>query len=189
MARWCVVALTVACLTTYFNAPSAAQDNPVLRERLQQKIVEELGRHHTLETAWYNEKSVDKQQWTKGNVLGRKIRLASWTEDSKTWLWLEDPASTLALDVKRLEIRGGRVEFSVAAKATARFKGWGRIPKLAQAAVGGSVNVAIKIEGSAAIGDGHLQDSKITMFKGVLDDLRFNKKATCARWKDSSNLR
>jgi hypothetical protein len=176
MVRSCVVVLVVASLAACFDSAAVAQDNPVLKELLKQKITEDLARHDAQETAWYSEKSVNKQQWTKESLLIRKVRVASWTEESKTWLWLEQPASTLSIDVKRLEVRDGRVEFSVAAKATARFKAWARIPKLAQAAVGGSVGVAIEIEGSAAIGDGHLQDSKITAFKGVLDGLRFNQK-------------
>jgi hypothetical protein len=158
-------------------AVSRGQDNPVLRERLEQKIVEDLSQHCSQETAWYNEKSVDKQKWTEGKVVGRKIRLASWTEQSKTWLWLEDPQSTLSLDLQRLALRDGRLEFALTAKAKARFKAWGRIPKLAQASVGGNVVLAIEIDGSAAIGDGQLHDGKITKLRLQLDDLRFNKKA------------
>ena len=105
---------------------------------------------------------------------GGKVRLASWTEKTKTWFWLEEPAKTLKVAVKRLELRDGRVEFAVAAQAAGHFKSWGRIPKLAAAEVAGSVDVAFEVEGSAAIGDGHLQDSKITAFAGKLHGLRFD---------------
>ncbi len=156
--------------------PARGQDNPILQEMLEQKIVEDLSKHHSQETAWYNEKKVDKQKWTEGKVIGRKVRLASWTEESKSWVWLEDPRSTLTLDLERLAIRDGRVEFALTANAKARFKAWGRIPKFAQASVGGTVRMALVIEGSAAIGDGRLQESKITKFQGTLDDLKFNNK-------------
>jgi hypothetical protein len=175
--RLCAVALAAAVLGPCADSLVAAEDNPVLRARLEQKMVEDLGRHNSQETAWHSEKSVDRQKWTNGKLLGRKIRLASWTEESKSWIWLDDPTSTVSLDLKRLAIRDGRLEFAVSATAKARFKAWGRIPKFAQASVGGTVSVQIEIEGSAAVGDGHLENSKITTFKAVLDDLRFNNKA------------
>jgi hypothetical protein len=169
------LAMTTALLG---QAPrAAAQDNPVLRERLEQKIVEELSTHNSQETAWYNERSVNKQSWTKGKLLGRPIRLASWTEETKTWVWLEDPARSLSLDLKSLGIRGGRVEFALTARSHARFKASGRIPKLAKAAVGGVMDIDIEIAGSAAIAARGLTDAKITTFNGRLHDLRFNNDA------------
>jgi hypothetical protein len=177
IARFCAVALSVAGFGPCAGLLAAAEDNPVLRARLEQKMVEDLAKHNSQETAWHSEKSVDRQKWTSGKLLGRKIRLASWTEESKSWVWLEDSPQTVSLDLKRLAIRDGRLEFSVLATAKARFKAWGRIPKFAQASVGGTVRVQIEIEGSAAVGEGHLENSKITTFRAVLDDLRFNNKA------------
>ncbi len=177
MPRYRVFFVAFVCLVACRALPAGAQDNPILRERLEQKIIEDLAEHNSQETAWYNEKSVDRQKWTDGKLLGRKIRLASWTEQSKTWLWLEEPKSTLSLDLTHLAIRAGRIEFSATAKAKARFKAWGRIPKLAQAAVGGNVRAVIQIEGSAAIGPGTLTDSQITTFHVVLEDLQFNNPA------------
>jgi hypothetical protein len=154
-------------------APVMGQDNPVLRSRLQQKIVEELAEHHSQETAWYSEKSVNKQKWTKGKLIGRPIRLASWTEESKTWVWLEDPAR-LAVNLTRLEFRDGRVHFALTARGKARFKAWGRIPKLAKGMVGGTMDVEIDVAGSSALGTGGLTGSSVPTFTGRLHDLRFN---------------
>jgi hypothetical protein len=177
MLRSCIAALVVVMFLLPFSPPAAAQDNPILRERLEQKIIEELTRHSTQETAWHNEKSVDRQKWTSGKILGRPIRVASWTEQSQSWIWLEDPQATTSLDLKQLVIRNGRVEFAAHATAQARFKVWGRIPKLVQASVGGTAHVYIEIAGSAAIGAGHLQDSKITVFDIRLENLQFNNDA------------
>jgi len=172
-AQMCVVALAVASGFELCGARAAAQDNPILRERLEQKILEELAKHGSEETAWVKEKSVDKQKWTGGKVLGRKIRLASWTEQSKSWFWLEDPKST-TFDLAQLTVRDGRLEFSASALARARFKVWGRIPKLVQASAGGVAQVRIEIAGSTAIGLGRLENSKLSSFKIRFEDLQFN---------------
>ncbi len=130
--------------------------------------------HASEETAWYNEKSVDRQKWTSGKLLGKKIRLASWTEQSKTWLWLENPAESLELELTRLAVVEGRAEFALRAVAKARFKAWGRIPKLAKGAVGGNVLAKFEIEGSTSMAGGGFGGTQVTKFKGELTDLRFN---------------
>jgi ATP-binding cassette subfamily B protein len=43
------------------------------------------------------------------------------------------------------------VRYHLAASAKARFKAWGRIPKLGQAAVGGTTKVEFEVEGSTAL--------------------------------------
>lgn len=153
------------------------QDNPILRSILERKLFEELAEHSTQETAWFNEKSKDRQKWTSGKLFGRPIRLASWTEQSKSWIWLEDPKKTLTLKINQFTIQDGRLVFSVGATAQARFRVWGRIPKLIQANVGGTAHVYIDIAGSTTIGDGHLTDSKVTVFKVRMEDLQLNNDA------------
>ena len=168
--------LVVSMVAAYgILAPGlAAQDNPILRERLEQKITEELAKHDAEERAWYNEKSVNKQSWTSGKILGKPIRLASWTEESKSWVWLVDPGTTLVIDLQHLAIRNGRVEFQLSVAALARFKASGRIPKFAKAAVGGTVQMDVELAGSAAVREGGLTDAKITTFEGVLRNIQFN---------------
>ena len=157
---------------------SSGQELTLVRKLFEQKLIEELSRHDSEDTAWYNEKSVDRQKWTSGKLLGRKIRLASWTEQAKTWLWFEDPQATLSVELTRLAVNGGRLEFALRAVARrARFKAWGRIPKLAKAAVGGTVHADFEIVGSTAIAGGGLDGSQITTFHGGLRDLQFNKRA------------
>jgi hypothetical protein len=155
-------------------APAAAQDMPWIRKVLERALIEELSSHNSQDTAWYNEKSVDKKKWTSGKLLGRKIRLASWTEQSKTWFWLVDPATTLNLSLTRFAVRDARLEFALTADAKAGFRVWGRIPKFAQASVGGTARIQFELEGSTAIGGGGLADSRITRFSGRLADLRFH---------------
>jgi len=170
-----VQAALVACLgLIVFAAPAAAQDLPIVRKIFEQMLIAEMAAHDSQQTAWYKEKSVDKKKWTSGKLLGRKIRLASWTEQSKTWFWLEAPQQTLSLQIERFAVRDARLEFAVAATAKARFRVWGRIPKLVRASASGSALVRFQIEGSTAIGGGGLQDSQVTKLAARLDDLRFN---------------
>jgi hypothetical protein len=166
-----LLALTLNCLS---GPPASAQDIPLVRKLLQEQLVAEMLQHTSEDTAWFNEKRVDRQKWTSGNVLGKKIRLASWTEESKTWLWLENPAETLDVELTRLVVVGGRAEFALRATAKARFKAWGRIPKLAKAAVGGNVLAEFEIEGSTAVAGGGFDGTQITRLHGELRDLRFN---------------
>lgn len=155
----------------------AAQDSPVLRERLSQLIVEELSQHNTLETAYHTQKSKPREKWTSGKVFGKPIRLASWTEESETWFWFEDPASTLSVELKRLNVIDGKIDFALAIQGRARFKLYGRIPKLAKGAVGGSTRLSFELEGTALVGAGKLEKSEITRLTGRLDDLQFNNDA------------
>jgi hypothetical protein len=163
--------LLFACLA---GSLAEAQDIPLVRSMLQKQLVAEMLEHNSEGSAWVNEKSKNKESWTSGKLLGKKIRLASWTEKSKTWLWLENPAETLEIEITRLTVNLGRAEFAVRATAKVRFKAWGRIPKLGQASVGGNALATFEIEGSTAMADGGLDGSKVTTFKGELKDLRFN---------------
>lgn len=165
----------LACLAFALLAERAAgQELPLMRELFEQVLIAEMNSHDSEQTAWYKEKSVDKQKWTSGRLLGRKIRLASWTEQSKTWFWLENPAETLSLEITRFAVRDARLEFAVSAIAKARYRVWGRIPKLIRASASGSARFRFQIAGSTAIGGGGLTDSQITHFTGRLDELRFN---------------
>jgi hypothetical protein len=158
----------------------AAQDSPVLRERLSKLIVEELSQHNSQDTAYHTKKSKPREKWTSGKVFGKPIRLASWTEESETWIWFDDPASTLSVELKRLNVVDGKIEFALAIQGRARFKLYGRVPKLAKAAVGGSTLLSFELQGSALVGPGKLEKSEITRLTGRLDDLQFNNDAAGA---------
>lgn len=156
---------------------AVAQDSPVLRERLSQLIAEELSQHNTPDTAYHNKKSKPREKWTSGKVFGKPIRLASWTEESETWFWFDDPAKTLTVELRRLNVVDGKIEFALAIRGRARFKLYGRVPKLAKGAVGGSTWLAFELEGSAQVGPGQLENSQVTRLAGRLDDLQFNNEA------------
>jgi hypothetical protein len=150
--------------------------NPLLRGLIEQKIVAELAEHDSEQTSWYKAKSKDKQQWMKANLFGRhvKVRLASWTEESKTWLWLEDPEKKLTVELREFSVSDGRVAFSLTADAKMHFKAWGHIPRLGQASAGGTTWLKIEIAGSAAVGAGRLEKAEVTTLKGEIRDLQFN---------------
>lgn len=171
--RHCAL-VAVCCLVAISARSAAAQDLPFLRGLVEQNLIKEMTDHDSRDSAWYHEKSVDKKKWTSGKLLGRKLRLASWTEQSKTWFWLIDPEQTLSIELTRFAVRDARLEFALAAKAKAGFNVWGRIPKLVRASAGGTALVNFEIEGSTAMADGGLDDSRITHFKGRLTDLRFH---------------
>jgi hypothetical protein len=174
------VILVLGLCTIGISRCVAAQDSPVLRERLSQLIVEELSKHSSRETAYHSKKSKPREKWTSGKVFGKPIRLASWTEESETWFWFDDPVSTLSVELKQLNVVDGRIEFALAIQGRAQFKLHGRIPKLAKAAVGGSTRLSFELEGSALVGPGKLEKSEITRLTGRLDDLQFNNDAAGA---------
>jgi hypothetical protein len=156
-------------------ASASAADNPVLRKLLEQKIIEELSSHNSEETAWFDEKSKDREKVFQMNLFGREIdkRVASWTEQSKTWFWLVDPDRTLSIEMREFAIEEGRVRFALSARAKAGFRVWGRIPKLVKGNASGTVWVKFEIEGSAAIGGKGLEKSEITRLDGHFRDLQF----------------
>jgi hypothetical protein len=168
------MAVLVSLILAACGSWSPAQDMPLVRKLLQEQLVAEMREHHDEPTAWINEKSKNKESWTSGKLLGKKIRLASWTEQSKTWLWLENPEESLQLEITRLEVISGRAHFALRAAAKARFKAWGRIPKLGQASVGGNTLADVEIEGSTAMANGGFENTEVTSFKSNLRDLRFN---------------
>jgi hypothetical protein len=87
VASLVVASLALAICGSWANA----QDMPLMRKLLEQQLLVEMREHRDEATAWVNEKSKNKESWTSGKLIGKKIRLASWTEQSKTWLWLENP--------------------------------------------------------------------------------------------------
>ncbi len=172
--RWMRYWLVLGIVLAFAATKAVAQDMPLVRSLLQQQLVAEMHQHTSEQTAWYNEKSVDRQSWTSGKVLGKKIRLASWTEQSKTWLWLEHPEESLDIEITKLRVVEGRAEFALRATARARFKAWGRIPRMIQASVGGTVLARFEIEGSTAMAGGGFSGTQVSFLQGRLDDLRFN---------------
>lgn len=174
------VLLVFGLSTVGLSRGVAAQDSPVLRERLSQLIVEELSKHNSHDAAYHSKKTKPREKWTSGKVFGKPIRLASWTEETETWFWFDDPASTLSVELKRLNVVDGRIEFALVIQGRARFKLYGRVPKLAKAAVGGSTRLSFDLEGSARVGYGKLEKSEITRLTGRLDDLQFNNGAAGA---------
>jgi hypothetical protein len=153
---------------------AAGQDLPLISKLVERQLREELTSHDSQERSWYHEKSVNREKWTSGKVFGKKTRLASWTEQSKTWFWMQDPRETLTLEVRRLAVRDARLEFALALRGKAGFNVWGRIPKLVRASASGTAQVDFEIEGSTAMKDGGLADSQISRLAGRLTDLRFN---------------
>jgi hypothetical protein len=168
------VAILASLTIAICGAWADAQDMPLMRKLLQEQILAEMREHRDEPTAWVDEKSKNKESWTSGKLLGKKIRLASWTEQSKTWLWLENPEETLQLEITRLEVIEGRAHFALRMTAKARFKAWGRIPKLGQASVGGNALAVVEIEGSTMMAGGGFENTAVTVFKSDLRDLRFN---------------
>lgn len=172
--------LVLGLCTVGVSRGMEAQDNPVLRERLSQLILEELSQHNSHDSAFHTKKNKPREKWTSGKVFGKPIRLASWTEESETWFWFDDPVSTLSVELKRFNVVDGRIEFALSIQGRARFKLYGRVPKLAKAAVSGSTRLSFELEGSALVGPGKVEKSEITRLTGRLDDLQFNNDAAGA---------
>jgi hypothetical protein len=176
LPRLAVGLLAAATLSGPFCALAAAQDIPILRRLLEQLLVAELSAHDSEENAWYDENSKDREKVVQFNFFGREIdkRVASWTERSKSWLWMEEPSQTLTLELRQFEVRDARLVFAVDARAKMGFRVWGRIPRLVRGNASGTVWAKFTIEGSAAVGGGGLTDAQITKLKGKLRDMQFN---------------
>jgi hypothetical protein len=162
-------------LVLLLPTPLAAQDIPLVRSLLQRVIVDELASHSSEETAWYNDKTKDKTRYFQMNLFGREIdqRVASWTEETKSWIWIEKPAESLSLELEQFEVRDGRIHFAVHAKAKLGFRVWGRIPRLVQGNASGTVHSKFTLAGSTTIAGGGLADSQITRLDGKLRELQF----------------
>jgi hypothetical protein len=156
-------------------APAGAQDIPLVRTLLERVLREELASHDSEETAWYNDKTKDKIKYFQMNLFGREIdqRVASWTEETKSWIWIERPAESLSLELTQFEVRDGRIHFAVNAKAKLGFRVWGRIPRLVQGNASGTVHSKFTLAGSTAIAGGGLAESQITRLDGKLRELQF----------------
>lgn len=166
----------IAILVLLCAAPAVAQDIPLVRTLLERVLREELSSHDSEETAWYNDKTKDKTRYFQMNLFGRELdqRVASWTEETKSWIWIEKPAESLFLELEQFEVRDGRIHFAVQAKAKLGFRVWGRIPRLVQGNASGTVHTNFKLAGSTTIANGGLADSQITTLEGKLRELQFN---------------
>jgi hypothetical protein len=149
---------------------AVAADNPVLRKLIEQAIRKELSKHDSQEKAWYSEK--ENEHVTREPITKKVI--ARWSDESKSWVWLDDPKENLAIDVGRFEIKDGRVYFAVSAKSKVKFKAWGKIPNVVTADARGSARAEISVEGSAKLEAQRFSDAKVSEFKGKLSDVRFS---------------
>jgi hypothetical protein len=147
-------------------------DNPILRNLLAQKIKQSLADHSSEATAWYNEGSD-----TEPIDLG-PISVGSITVETKTWVWLDNPADNLSIDVYMLTLTGGgELRFGIRAQGKAKVKAWGKVPRVITADVNGSCRTEIVIEGSTRIAANRLTDASIFILDGTVSDVRFSNDA------------
>jgi hypothetical protein len=170
--------LIVFAVVLIANQTSTA-DNPVIREFLGRAIKQELSRHDSEATAWYSEKKEKKQQWAETNIFGQEVKtlIAEWTEETKTWVWLDEPNNNLSITFTRFDINNGRVYFGVIGTGKLKFKAWGKIPNLVVADVKGSARPEITVEGSTTLSGTRLAGVRVDRLDGKLHDARFNNDA------------
>lgn len=157
-----------------------AQDNLVLRDYLSRAAKNSLAKYNSEKTAWYSEKSALKKEWAEvkvgGRVVGKTI-VAEWTEESKSWLWLNDPDNNIDIKITKLKLNGEFLEFSLTGSGKAKGKAWGKIPKVVTADVESSANVEVTVEGKTKVRDGKFTEVEVSVVTGKLSDLRFNNDA------------
>src|ERR1043165_389719 len=99
----------VVCSVLMSASSSLAQDNPVLRNLLSQMTRSELSKHSSKDTAFYSEGKQNHTEWAEirnpitHKVIGKTI-IAQYTDESRTWVWFDDPAHNLSVTVTRLEL-------------------------------------------------------------------------------------
>jgi hypothetical protein len=153
------------------NTVQPPMDNPVLAQLLAAKIKAALALYNSEDNAWYN----DGKETEDIKVAG--VKVGSITYETKTWLWLDDPNENLTIDVYKLRLRDGELEIGISAHAKARFKAWGKVPKIVTTDVKGSARVEITIAGSARLAGTHITDANITKLDADLHDVRFSNDA------------
>jgi hypothetical protein len=159
-----------------FGVPAPAQDLPLVRSLLQSMVIEELSSHDSEDSAWCDDHTKRKKKIFQMNFFGREIdqQVASWTEETKSWIWIEQPDESLSLELTQFEPRDGRLYFGLAGRAKLGFRVWGRIQRLAKGNASGTVHVKFTLEGSTSMANGGLADSQITNLQGKLRELQFN---------------
>jgi len=173
-----ICAILVVSLSSVERRADAA-DNPVIRKMIAAKITSELASHDSQKAAWHSSAKKKQKKWAKTKVFGREIKtlIAEWTEETKTWVWLDKPKQTLSVDIRRFEIKKGVIHFEAVAKAKAKLKAWGKIPNVVSADVKGSARPEITIAGSVRVADGRLSGASISKVEGKLRDVRFSNDA------------
>ncbi len=158
------------------SLPAAAQDLPLVRSLLTRMVIEELSTHDSEESAWYDDKTKGKKKVFQMNFFGREIdqQVASWTEETKSWIWIEQPDESLTLELTQFAARDGRLYFGLEGRAKLGFRVYGRIQRLAKGNASGTVHVKFTLEGSTSMANGGLADSQVATLKGKLHELQFN---------------
>lgn len=154
------------------SAFSTAADNDVAKKIIGTAIRKELSIHDSSDSAWESD-SEERHEISK-TVFGKKIVVASWTDESSSNVWLDDPNETLTVDVTEFKIKDGKVTFGARLKGKAKFKASYKVKNVASGNVKGSARVEISVEGSAKLGDGEFSEAKISNLRGRLSDVRFS---------------
>jgi hypothetical protein len=152
----------------HVGSAALARDNPILRQALGQTIKNELSKYNSEDNAWFNE----GKETEDIKVIGKKI--GSITNETKTWLWLDNPNQHLHIDFYRFIFHQSSIRFSLTATGKAQFKAWGKIPNVVTGDVKGSLRAHITIEGSARISGTRLTKAKIDKLDSSVSDVRFN---------------
>src|SRR5579884_3805397 len=105
MTRIRAALLSLACAAA-LAAPARAEDNPLLREVLSKAIKKELSKRNSEATGWTSEKK-GQQPLNVGPIRG------SIQTHVKTWVWLDDPAKNLTVEVTRFTVKDDRVSFAL----------------------------------------------------------------------------
>jgi len=164
--------VVVAILLGVVWGGRAVADNPAIQKAMAQKLKQELSKHRSEDTAWFNES--EREHKISKTVFGREIVIARWSDEAKTWVWLDDPDSTLSVDVSRFTLKNGVVSFAVVAKGKAKAKAWAKVPNVVKGDVMATARVHIDLEGSCKIKEGKLAEAKITKLEGRISDFRPN---------------
>jgi hypothetical protein len=166
MIRALAAILFLVCLTV-FVAPLRAEDNPLLREVLAKAIKKELSKRQSEATGWTSDKK-EQQRLKVGPING------SIQTHLKTWIWLDDPAKNLTVEVTRFEMKDGRVTFAANAKGKLSGKAWGKAPPVVEGDVKASADAVIRIEGTARPKDDRFIEAEVTSCKAAIRNLNFN---------------
>jgi hypothetical protein len=144
----------------------AGEDNPWLRLVVQSALTDELGKHATEAAAWYAEATHRRKK--------EVLLTITWTERTRTWVWLPDSAQ-IDIKIQQLELTPeGRVAFSAVAAGPVAFRLWGEIEGGPSGELRGTATTKISVKGSFALGEGgRVEQAALSELTSTIDKLKF----------------
>ncbi len=144
----CALILAVSALVQQATVQNAANDNPAVRALVREAIKKELSARDSKDKGWH---------------------------DGSTWIWLDNPAANLAVDITNFTLQDGRLAVEGRAAALIGFDRKLKLP-IGSKTFGGEARVYLVLKASAQVGE-QLASSNVSIGNLEIHDLRLHGEA------------